>query len=103
MNIERGGLKMQDILNLLIGIEIATVIFLFFQVFKDYRKRGVDVVNLNDLAKKVTLKEGKKKSISIAQIKEVMKLLFIELSKYSEDEQLKTIARYEKYGRNRKK
>ena len=31
--------------------------------------------NLNDLAKQVTLKEGKKKSISIAQVKEVIGLI----------------------------
>lgn len=38
-------------------------------------------MNLNSLAREVTLKEGLKKSISIAQVKEVMKLLFEELSR----------------------
>lgn len=32
-------------------------------------------MNLNDLAKKVTLLEGKKKSLSIAQVKEVISIL----------------------------
>ena len=38
-------------------------------------------MNLNKLAQKVTLLEGQKKSQSIAQVKEVMRLLCIELSK----------------------
>lgn len=32
-------------------------------------------MNLNELAKKVTLAEGKKKSISIAQVREILKIL----------------------------
>ena len=36
-------------------------------------------MNLNDLAKKITLKEGKKKNLSIAQVKEVIRLVFEEL------------------------
>lgn len=36
-------------------------------------------VNLNKIAKKITLAEGLKKQISIAQVKEVMKLVFKEL------------------------
>ena len=31
-------------------------------------------MNLNDFAKKVVLAEGKKKSLSIAQVKEVLKI-----------------------------
>ena len=38
-------------------------------------------INQNELAKTVTLKEGKKQSISIGQVKEVMKILWIELAK----------------------
>jgi hypothetical protein len=36
-------------------------------------------VNLNNLAKQITLQEGLKESISIAQVKEVMRLFFIAL------------------------
>jgi hypothetical protein len=39
------------------------------------------MVNLNKLAKRIAKKEGKKKQVSIAQIKEIMKLLFQELYK----------------------
>lgn len=38
-------------------------------------------VNLNDLAKSVTLKEGKKLSLSIAQVKEVLKIILELLAK----------------------
>ena len=38
-------------------------------------------MNLNKLARYVTLKEKGKKQISIAQVKEVMKIIFIKLSK----------------------
>ena len=53
-------------------------------------------MNLNDLARKITLKEGKKKSISIAQVKEVMRLLLIELSEMQGYEALDVIRRYKK-------
>ncbi len=51
-------------------------------------------MNLNKLAQTVTLKEGKKQSISIAQVKEVMKILFQELAKEKPSEVLKIIERY---------
>ena len=38
-------------------------------------------MSLNNLARIVTLKEGKKKSISIAQVKEVLKIILKELAK----------------------
>ena len=38
-------------------------------------------MNLNHLAKKITLKEGLKKSVNISQVKEIMKIVFKELSK----------------------
>lgn len=37
-------------------------------------------VNLNDLAVTITEKEGKKVNLSIAQVKEVLRLTIIELS-----------------------
>lgn len=53
-------------------------------------------MNLNELARKITLKEGLKESISIAQVKEVMKILFIELSLLEEKEVLAILKRYRK-------
>ena len=38
-------------------------------------------MDLNDLARRVTLREGKKVSLSIAQVKEVIKIVLDELSK----------------------
>ena len=37
------------------------------------------MVNLNSFAKGVTLKEGLKKSLSIGQVKEVIRLVFLAL------------------------
>ena len=37
-------------------------------------------MNLNDLAKEITLDEGKLKSVSIAQVKEIMRLVFREMA-----------------------
>jgi len=54
-------------------------------------------MNLNELAKTITLSEGGKISISIAQVKEVMKILFRELNEYSDEDILKTIRRYRGY------
>lgn len=51
-------------------------------------------VNLNVLARKVTLLEGQKKSQSIAQVKEVMKLVCIELSKLSVVELAEVLKKY---------
>jgi len=53
-------------------------------------------LNLNKLAKAITLKEGKKHSLSIAQVKEVIKLLFKELGKYATDDVVKTINRHKR-------
>jgi len=41
------------------------------------------IINLNVLAKKVTLAEGKKKSINIGQVKEVINITLKELAKFS--------------------
>lgn len=40
-------------------------------------------VNLNDMAERVTKAEGGKESLSIAQVKEVQRLVLIELSNMS--------------------
>lgn len=51
-------------------------------------------MNLNELARTITLKEGKKELISIAQVKEVIKILFIELAQLEDQKILKVIKRY---------
>ena len=51
-------------------------------------------MNLNKLAKEVTLKEGKKVNTSIAQVKEIMSILFQSLSKMSVLEVADIIKRY---------
>jgi len=38
-------------------------------------------MNLNTFAKKITMSEGKKLNLSIAQVKEVIRLVFEELKK----------------------
>ena len=53
------------------------------------------MINLNLLARTITLREGKKQQISIAQVKEVMKIVFEELAKFKASDILKTIERYE--------
>ena len=52
--------------------------------------------NLNEFARQITLKEGKKKSISIAQVKEVIKITFTELSRMDEEDVLRIVKRYRK-------
>jgi len=58
-------------------------------------------MNLNDLARRVTLKEGKKKSISIAQVKEVIRLTLIELANQDYEQTIKTLVRYQRNGKKR--
>lgn len=50
-------------------------------------------INLNKLAKNISLAEGKKVQINIAQIKEVLKCVFFELKKYSDEDILEAIKR----------
>lgn len=51
-------------------------------------------INLNELAKLVAKREGGKKQMSIAQIKECMKCTFIELNNHRPSEMLEAIERY---------
>jgi hypothetical protein len=53
-------------------------------------------VNLNNLAKEITLSEGLKQSVSIAQVKEIMKLLFVALSKMTLNEVTVIFKKYSK-------
>ncbi len=56
-------------------------------------------MNLNDLARRIALKEGGKVNLSIAQVKEVLRLALEELAKREEAEVIRTLRRYRKWGR----
>ena len=51
-------------------------------------------VDLNELAKRITLEEGKKESVNIAQVKEVLRIALQELAKLSEDELMDLLSKY---------
>jgi len=53
-------------------------------------------INLNTLARDITLREGLKESVSIAQVKEILKITFEELSGYYPSEVLRVIEKYER-------
>jgi 2-phosphoglycerate kinase len=53
-------------------------------------------MNLNKFAKEIAEKEGIKKALSIAQIKEVMRLIFTKLASLPENEVTKILKRYSK-------
>jgi len=50
--------------------------------------------NLNEFAKKITLEEGLKMSISIAQAKEMLRIILKEFAKMDEEEVIKIVRRY---------
>lgn len=52
------------------------------------------MINLHDLAVKITLIEGKKISISVAQVKEILKIILIELALMEEGEVLETLRKF---------
>lgn len=54
------------------------------------------MINQNILAKDISEVEGKKVQVNIAQIKEVMKCMLFELSRYTDKEVLTLIAKYRK-------
>ena len=56
-------------------------------------KRKKMKTNLNQLAKKITLKEGLKESVSIAQVKEVMRLFLLELKTMTLEEVVELLKR----------
>jgi hypothetical protein len=51
-------------------------------------------INQNELAKKITIIEGKKRSVSIAQVKEIMKITFQQLSLHEDKDILNLINKY---------
>jgi NAD-dependent DNA ligase len=53
-------------------------------------------INLNEIATRATLKEGKKESISIAQMKEAMKCILTELAGEEIPDVIRVIKRYRK-------
>ena len=52
-------------------------------------------MNLNELAKEITLHEGLKESVSIAQVKEILKITLTELSQMKASEALRLIEKYD--------
>ncbi len=57
-------------------------------------KRTVMKVNLNQFSNEITLEEGKKISISVAQVKEVLRITFKKLGKMSFREVIQLLGRY---------
>lgn len=52
-------------------------------------------VNQNTLARRIALEEGKKRQVSIAQVKEVLRIAIIRLANdYTEADVLRLLARY---------
>lgn len=66
----------------------------FLGVFIGLSFKEGNMVNLNKLAAKITEKEGLKKSLTVAQVKEVMKLIFLELKTISLNDLLGILKRY---------
>jgi hypothetical protein len=54
-------------------------------------------MNLNDLAREITLEEGKKISLPIGQVKEVIKLTLTKLARYDPAVIENVLRRYRKY------
>ena len=51
-------------------------------------------MNLNALARKITLREGLRESVSIAQVKEVLRITLEELSEEKPSEVLRLVERH---------
>jgi hypothetical protein len=49
---------------------------------------------MNEFAKDITLQEGLKKSVNIAQVKEILKLILIKLADMDDNEVQKLLGRY---------
>lgn len=64
--------------------------------FLKIKNKGEFTMNLNEFAKTITLKEGGKKSLSVAQVKEVIKLTLLELAAKEDNKVLKLLKRYKK-------
>lgn len=51
-------------------------------------------INMNDLAINVSIDEGKKESVNIAQIKEVISITMKKLAEYTDAEIMEVVGRY---------
>jgi len=51
-------------------------------------------MNLRELSRVITLKEAKKRQVSIAQVKEILRITLKELAKYDDAEIIRTIRRF---------
>jgi len=54
----------------------------------------MEKINLNKISEIVTKREGLKKNVDIGQVKEVQKLTFEELGKFSDEQIIEVINRY---------
>lgn len=70
-------------------MKILKRIYRFF--FPLETKGGNGMINLNKLAKRITLREGKKRQVNIAQVKEILSITLDELSKEKFSEVLKLL------------
>ena len=64
----------------------------WFQVWGQTNGRGS--MNLNDFAKKVTLAEGGRVSVSIAQVKEIMRIVFRMLARMRKEDVDRLLKRF---------
>jgi hypothetical protein len=53
-------------------------------------------VNMNDFAKEVTLSEGKKSSVGIGDVKEILSIALTMLAKLNEEDLAELLSRYSK-------
>lgn len=66
----------------------------WYRKAENFPRKETDM-NLNELAKKVTKEEGKKVNLSIAQVKEVIRIVFTELNAMHDPEILSMVRRYD--------
>ena len=65
-----------------------------FSFLSKSRKKEVVEMDMREFAKIVTLKEGKKESVSIAQVMEILKIAFTQLGKMTDQDVIRIINRY---------
>ena len=84
--------KIVEIIDFLKKVEVS----LDVRVNEDKEKVDKRVINMNEMAVKVALKESGKVEVNIAQIKEVLKVFLLELAECSDEQVLELINRYRK-------
>jgi len=65
-----------------------------FSFLSKSRKKEVVEMDMRVFAKIVILKEGKKESVSIAQVMEILKIAFTQLGKMTDQDVIRIINRY---------